>query len=101
MVLVFLVGRWLLRHRDNPVVASVMRFLRLAVIGLIAAAALQLMPGLLTATPTGNVSLFTFHFSLLNLLIFLAVLLLAWRKKTSPILLIALSGLVGLIVYSI
>ena len=101
VVLVFLVGRWLLRHRDNPVVASVMRLLRLAVIGLIAAAALQLMPGLLTATPTGNVSLFTFHFSLFNLIIFLAVLLLAWRKKTSPILLIVASGVVGLIVYSI
>ena len=101
VALVFLVGGWLLRHKDNPTVASVMRVLRLAVIGLIAAAALQLMPTIFTTTPTGNVSLFTFHFSLFNLLIFLAVFLLSLRKKTSPILLIAASGLVGLVVYSI
>ena len=94
VALVFLVSRWLLRHKDNATVATVMRLLRLAVIGLIAAAALQLMPGVFTTTPQGN-------FSIFNLIIFLAVFLLSWRKKASPILLIAISGLVGLVVYSI
>ena len=101
VTLVLLVSQWLLRHKDNPRVASVMRFLRLAVIGLIAAAALQLMPTVFTTTPIGNISILDSQFSILNLLIFLAVFFLAWRKKTSPILLIALSGLVGLVVYSL
>jgi chromate transporter len=101
VALVFIVSRWLLRHKDNPLVASVMRVLRLAVIGLIAAAALQLMPTVFSATPTGNISIFNFQFSVFSIIIFLAVFFLSWRKKASPILLIALSGLVGLIVYSI
>ena len=63
VALVFIVSRWLLRHKDNPLVASVMRVLRLAVIGLIAAAALQLMPTVFSATPTGNISIFNFQFS--------------------------------------
>lgn len=104
VALVLLVSQWLLRHKDNPRVASVMRFLRLAVIGLIAAAALQLF------VDTFDVdTLIHFHNNLSNYqrinlstsaVIFLAVFLLSFRKKASPILLILASGLVGLIVYS-
>lgn len=100
VALMMFVGAWLMRHKEHPTVASVLRILRLAVVGLIAAAALQLMPTVLTATPTGNVSIFNSHFSIFSLIIFLAVFLLSLRKKTSPILLILSSGLVGLIVYS-
>ena len=100
VALVMIVGNWLLRHKDKPCMAIVLRVLRLAVIGLIAAAALQLMPALFSSTPTGTVSIFNFQLSIFNLLIFLAVFLLSLRKKTSPILLILSSGLVGLIVYS-
>ena len=100
VALVLLVSQWLLRHKDNPRVASVMRFLRLAVIGLIAAAALQLMPSAFVPTPVGTLSILNFQFSIFNLLIFAAVFLLSFRKKASPILLILASGLVGLIVYS-
>ena len=100
VVLVLLVSRWLLRHKDNPRVASVMRFLRLAVIGLIAAAALQLMPSAFEPTSVGTLSIFNFQFSIFNLLIFAAVFVLSFWKKTSPIVLILASGLVGLIIYS-
>ena len=93
VALVLLVSRWLLRHKDDPRVASVMRFLRLAVIGLIAAAALQLMPSAFLPTSVGTLSIF-------NLLIFAAVFVLSFWKKISPIFLIFASGLVGLIVYS-
>lgn len=100
VVLVLLVSRWLLLHKDNPAVASVMRFLRLAVIGLIAAAALQLMPTVFSASPTGNVTVLNSHFSIFSLLIFLAVFILSWRKKASPIALILASGVAGLVIYS-
>lgn len=101
VALVMIVGRWLLRHKEQPVVASVMRVLRLAVIGLIAAAALQLMPSAFTPTPTGTFSIFNVQLSLFNLLIFLAVFLLAYRRKVSPVVLIIASGLVGLAIYSV
>ena len=102
VVLAMLVGGWLMRHSEEPRVAAVLRVLRLAVVGLIAAAALQLLPtALATTAATGRVTLFDFQFSIINLLIFLAVFVLSWRYKKSPIALIVASGLTGLIVYSI
>ena len=101
VALMMLVGNWLLKHKSDPRVATVMRLLRLVVVGLIAAAALQLLPSALAPTPLGTVSLFTFHFSLFNLLIFAAVFLLAYFRKASPILLIVCSGVLGLVLYSL
>lgn len=95
VTLMFLLGRWLLDHKDNPRVAAVMRVLRLTVVGLIAAAALGLL---------GRESFGTFGFNkqfIVSVLIFAAVFILSWRYKKSPILLIVASGLVGLLVYSI
>ena len=95
VVLMVLVGGWLLRHKEEPHVALVMRLLRLTVVGLIAAAALSL----LTADSFGVVGL-NRHF-ITSVIIFAAVFILSWRYKKSPILLIVASGLVGLLVYSI
>ena len=95
VTLMFLLGRWLLDHKDNPRVATVMRVLRLTVVGLIAAAAL----GLLGRESFGIVG-FNKQF-IVSVLIFAAVFILSWRYKKSPILLIVASGLVGLLVYSI
>ncbi len=100
VTLMMLAGRWLMKHKETPRVATVMRVLRLTVIGLIAAAALQLMPLALAPTPAGNISIFNSQFSIFSLLVFLTVFLLSWRYKKSPILLIVASGLAGLIVYS-
>ena len=104
VALVLLVSGWLLRHTDDPRVASVMRVVRLAVVGLIAAAAL----GLFVDTFNVDTLIRSHNLSsdqLINLstsfLIFAAVFILSWRYKKSPILLIVASGLVGLIVYSI
>ena len=93
--LVMLVGGWLLRHSNHPAVAMVLRVLRLAVVGLIAAAALSL----LTADTFGTVG-FNLRF-LLSCVIFATVFLLSWRKKASPILLLLISGAVGLLAYSV
>ena len=95
VALVLLLSRWLLMHKDHPRVATVLRFLRLSVIGLIAAAALGLMTTESFGVPGLNLR---FGFSLL---IFVAVFLLSLWRKASPIVLIFASGLVGLLAYSL
>ncbi len=101
VTLMLLVGRHLLRHKDNPYVSSVFRFLRLTIVGLIAAAALSLLPSVFAPTPTGTITLASLHVPLYSLAIFLAVFYLSLRHKTSPVLLILISGLVGLLFYSL
>jgi len=95
VALMLFVGGWLLRHKDNPTVASVMRLIRLVVVGLIAAAAL----GLMTSDSFGSFGL-NKRF-VLSVLIFAVVFYLSWRRKASPILLIVASGVIGLVVYSV
>lgn len=96
VALVMMVSGWLLKHKDHARVATVMRALRLAVVGLVAAAALSLivpsdlLPSITALRPR-----------IVDLVIFLAVFLLSSRKKVSPILLIIASGIVGLVVYGI
>lgn len=95
VTLVMLVGSWLLSHKEEPRVATLMKVVRLAVVGLIAAAAL----GLVGVESFGSVGL-NKQF-IVSVAIFAAVFIFSWRYKKSPILLIVASGLVGLIVYSI
>lgn len=112
LTLILVVGRWLLRHKDQAPFDTIFRLLRLTVIGLIAAAALSLFPAAFAPTPAGTVTLFNSQFSIFNLLIFAVVFTLSVlrRKKVSifnfqfslpqsPITLILLSALVGLIIY--
>ena len=94
VTLVILLSGWLLRHKNNNTVAAVMRVLRLAVIGLIAAAVL----GLLTSDNFGECG-FNYRF-IVSVLIFIAVFLLSFYRKVSPLWLILASGFLGLIVYS-
>lgn len=93
VALMMLVGSWLMRHKEHPTVASVMRVLRLAVVGLIAAAALQLGSSELSTAD----GIFP---KVVSALIFAIVFFLSWRKKASPIALILASGVIGLVVYS-
>ncbi len=99
MTLILIVGRWLLAHKDNPPFDIIFKVLRLTVIGLIAAAAISLMPSAFAPTPTGTISIFNFQFSIFNLIIFLAAFALSLWKKVSPIFLILLAGLVGFLIY--
>lgn len=89
-----LVCRFLSHHQDNPLVVSVLHLLRLVVVGLIAAAALQL----LTTDSFGPLGLNKQFIA--SVIIFLIVFYLSWRHRTNPILLIAASGLAGLVLYS-
>ena len=104
VALVLMVSGWLLRHKDNPRVAAVMRVLRVTVVGLIAAAALGLFVDTFdvdTLIHSYNLSIPQLINLLTSLFIFATVFILSWRYKKSPILLIVASGLVGLLVYSI
>lgn len=95
VTLVLTLTRWLTTHRSTPWVESLLKVLRLTVVGLIAATALSLM----TAESFGTVGL-NVQF-LTSVLIFAAVFLLNLRRKTSPIALIVGAGLTGLVVYSL
>lgn len=93
VILMLIVSRLLLKHKDNRVVTDVMSLLRLAIVGLIAAAALLL------ATPEtfGNASPQLW----ISISIFAIVFLASLKFKASPILLILLSGVVGFMVYGV
>ena len=90
-----LVCRYLSKRRDNRVVDSMFRVLRLCVVGLIAAAALLLITEESFGQPGINKQF------VVSSLVFAGVLYFSYFRRTSPILLILVSGLAGLVVYSI
>ena len=89
------VGSYLQRHMDNPRIASMFRLLRMAVVGLIAAAALSLLTPESFGLPGLNGQFIA------SVAIFAVVFFLSYRFKTSPILLILGSGLVGWLLYGL
>ena len=99
VALVLLVGGWLLRHKDTPRVASVLAMVRLAAIGLIAAAALALLGELFGGAPSQAVGLLGISHTVLSALVFAAVFILSVWRRTSPVLLIAVAGVVGLVLF--
>ena len=94
VALMLLVCRFLSKHMDNPRIAMMMRVLRLAVVGLIAAAALEL-----ATTESFGIPGMNLHF-VVSAAIFAAVFVASYRYKMSPILLIVLSGAAGWLIYS-
>lgn len=94
VVLMILAVRFLQRYRNNAYVLSVLRWLRIAVVGVIAAAALQL------ATPESfGLPAVSLHF-IASIVIFAAVFVLALLKK-NPIWLMLGSGVAGLLLYGL
>ena len=106
VVLMLLVSRFFARYKDHPVVAVVLRVVRLAIVGLIASAAWILFTpenfGTFAESPRQfwvSVALFA--------IVFVVMLLpkgeLRWKRftlrKPGPIALILMAGLVGLLVY--
>lgn len=108
VLLMLVVSRWLLLHSDNSVVKRVMKMLRLTVIGVIAAAAILLF----NTDSFGRVG-WNRHF-VVSAVIFVAVFLLSVVKekqftvaghtltlrRVSPITLLIVSGVVGVLVYT-
>lgn len=95
VALVMLVGGWLLKHKDEPRIAVVMKVIRLAVVGLVAAAALGLM-GVESFGVAGLNKRFV-----VSVLIFAAAFVALWRYKVSPVYIILASGIVGLVAFSV
>ncbi|MBP5189566.1 MAG: chromate transporter [Bacteroidales bacterium] len=88
-----LVLRFLSQHRNNSVVDTVFRVLRLVVVGLIAAAALLLLTVDSFGTPGINLQF------IISIVIFAVVFYFSYRHRTNPIILILASGLIGFLVY--
>ena len=95
-LLMILISRYLIKHKDNPVIATMLAILRLAIVGLIAAAALLLASPENFGSPKEN----TFQFAC-SVVLFLAVFVSSFKYKLSPILLIVLSGVAGFLLYGI
>ena len=86
-LLVLLVSRFILRHKDNPVINSIFGGLRPVVVGLIAAAALLLMNKENFSDGTYSIVIAAVSFAL------------AYFTKLHPIFIIVLAGLAGYIIY--
>ena len=93
VALMLLVSRLLQLHRANRYVASVLGALRLAVVGLIAAAALLLLTPANFGSLDGDAKQLV-----ISVLIFVGVFVAA-RLKANPIALLLISGAMGLLVY--
>ena len=93
LTLILIVGRWLLKRKDQAPFDVIFKGLRLTVIGLIAAAALSLLN-----TESFGTTGFNLQF-IASVVIFATVFLLSYRYKMSPILLIIGSGVAGLLLY--
>lgn len=95
-LLMLLITNFLLRYRHHPRVEEVLKILRITVVGLIAAAALLLL------TPENFGSWTQNRYQLIcSVIIFLVTFIASSRFKASPILLIILCGIVGVLLYGI
>lgn len=93
-ILMLIISRYFLKFQKHPVVIAVFSGLRPAVVGLLAAAALLLMNSENFSSPTNDMRSF-----IISCLIFLVVFIATRRFKISPILMIVLSGVAGLLLY--
>lgn len=94
-ILMIVISRYLLRHKDSPVVRSIFSGLRPAIVGLVAAAALVLMNAENFGAPREALVQFVASVTL-----FALAFVASYRFKTNPLLLLALAGGFGMIFYS-
>lgn len=93
-ILILLICSFILKHKEHLVIKSMMSVLKLTVIGLIAASAVLLVsPETFGSYAESPLQLF------LSIGLFAAAFFASLKWKTSPILLIVLAGIIGLIVY--
>lgn len=93
-ILMLLISSFILKHKEHSVVKSIMSVLKLTVIGLIAASAMLLVSPETFGSYAENPLQF-----FLSIGLFAAAFFASLKWKTSPILLIVLAGIIGLIVY--
>lgn len=93
-IIMILISRYLITHKDSKIVKDVFSGLRPAIVGLIAAAAVLLM----TKDNFGSFSESPVYF-FISIAIFAASFLLTRFKKLNPIMIMLLCGVLGLIIY--
>lgn len=93
-ILMIAISRFFLKYQKHPLVESVFKGLRPAVVGLLAAAALVLM----TADNFGNYRTDMYQF-IISVVIFLIAFICTRKYKVSPILMIVLCGAAGWLLY--
>lgn len=95
-LLMLIITKVLLKHKDNPTLANIFLILRKVVVGLIAASALLLVSTENFGSPTESTLRFV-----ISILIFIGVFVASYKFKKSPILLILVSGIIGFLVYGL
>lgn len=93
-IAMLLLCRFLAKHRDNPIIDIIFRVLRLAVVGLIAAAAISLA----SVENFGSWDI-SHKQVIVSVLIFVGVFVASFKFKKSPIMLLLISGAVGFLAY--
>ena len=88
-LLMLIITKVLLKHKNNPTLANIFLILRKVVVGLIAASALLLASSENFGSPTES----TFRF-VISILIFAGVFIASYKFKKSPILLILVCGII-------
>lgn len=95
-ILMLAVSRLLVRHKDSPIIKGLFAVLRPTIVGLIAAAALVLM----NAETFGAPATARLQFGL-SLILFAAAFIAVYRFRISPILILGVAGVFGMLFYSI
>ena len=95
-ILMLAVSRVLVRHKDSPIIKGIFAVLRPTIVGLIAAAALVLMNAETFGAPETERVQFG-----LSLVLFAAAFIAVYRFRVSPILVLGLAGVFGMLFYSI
>lgn len=95
-ILMLAVSRLLVRHKDSSIIKGIFAILRPTIVGLIAAAALVLM----NAETFGTPATARLQFGL-SLVLFATAFIAVYRFRVSPILILGLAGVFGMLFYSI
>ena len=93
-ILMIAISKFFLKYQKHPMVESVFKGLRPAVVGLLASAALLLM----TSENFGNYQTDMYQF-IVSIIIFIVAFIGTRKFKVSPIWMIALCGLAGFLLY--
>ena len=93
-ILMLTISKFFIKYQKHPVVESVFKGLRPAIVGLLAAAALVLMNTENFGSPKED----TYTF-IISIVLFLVAFIGTYRFKINPILMIIACGIVGLIAY--
>lgn len=93
-IIMILISRYLMTHKDSKIVKDIFSGLRPAIIGLIAAAAVLLMNKENFGDPVANPTYFA-----ISVALFAATFYFTRFRKTNPILVMLVCGIIGLFIF--